>query len=348
MRIRRRLPAIWCLACLAGLPAVAEAQLFPNLPIHKRTREDCALEKPLFGLYRQQYYGYYPTCWRKFPPGWGCPTPDAPNWAAEVARSPVQHPGDPMNGDEKPRDRQGAGDDPFEGGAMPPLPTQERSPFELDEPAAGGNAAPDPGAAAPRTNQSAPDPLGGAPDPFELPGQGGATPAAPGAGSGNAPPPNESASLAPLPDVAPPAVDGGAVYVPGSDLPPPSLSPSTSAEPRRPVGATTPGAEPSAPSRPATRNASLGRSSGPMISPVMGPAPSMNATDGLPAPGSPISVGGGDLDMGRPIPMGDPGASMGPVTMPGEYVELPESGNGRTGRVRNFFSGLFYGRGLRR
>ena len=31
----------------------------------------CELEPPVYKVYRQQYFGYFPTCWRKFPPGWG-------------------------------------------------------------------------------------------------------------------------------------------------------------------------------------------------------------------------------------------------------------------------------------
>ena len=40
----------------------------------------CRQELPVFHAYRHQFYGYHPTCWRRFPPGWGCPSPEAPNW----------------------------------------------------------------------------------------------------------------------------------------------------------------------------------------------------------------------------------------------------------------------------
>jgi hypothetical protein len=66
-------------ALLVGLPAIAEAQLLPNLPAHKRRRHGCENEPPMFRYIRHEYYGYHPTCWRRFPPGWGCPSPEAIN-----------------------------------------------------------------------------------------------------------------------------------------------------------------------------------------------------------------------------------------------------------------------------
>lgn len=79
---------------LAGLvvvlfaPGLASAQLFPNLPI-RRQRPDCSQENPQYKVIRQEYWGYYPTCWRKFPPGWGCPSPEAPNWEAAKQKLPL-------------------------------------------------------------------------------------------------------------------------------------------------------------------------------------------------------------------------------------------------------------------
>ncbi|MHC5543662.1 hypothetical protein ACYOEI_36010, partial [Singulisphaera rosea] len=64
-----------------GAPMLAEAQqsgLFPLAPI-RRERVPCAAEDPVYGMYRKEYFGYHPTCWRKFPAGWGCPSPEAPN-----------------------------------------------------------------------------------------------------------------------------------------------------------------------------------------------------------------------------------------------------------------------------
>lgn len=82
-RGRGPLGAIAALALLLGLPALAQAQLFPNQTIH-RQRVACCEENPIYGIYRRQYYGYYPTCWRRFPAGWGCPGPEAPNSLAAM------------------------------------------------------------------------------------------------------------------------------------------------------------------------------------------------------------------------------------------------------------------------
>jgi hypothetical protein len=81
------------LVLVVGLPALVEAQLFPNMWI-KRKRDDCANEPPFYGHVRQNYFGYYPTCWRKFPDGWGCPgtndeLPDAAKEFAKRPRDPV-------------------------------------------------------------------------------------------------------------------------------------------------------------------------------------------------------------------------------------------------------------------
>jgi hypothetical protein len=77
------------LVLVVGLPALVQAQLFPNMWI-KRQRQDCANEPPFYGHVRQNYFGYYPTCWRKFPEGWGCPGPndEVPNAAKEFALRP--------------------------------------------------------------------------------------------------------------------------------------------------------------------------------------------------------------------------------------------------------------------
>ena len=74
-------------AAVVDAPAFVQAQteLFPLAPI-KRERVPCPMEDPVYGLYRHQYFGYYPTCWRAFPPGWGCPSPEAPNPALEFQR----------------------------------------------------------------------------------------------------------------------------------------------------------------------------------------------------------------------------------------------------------------------
>ncbi len=142
---RRRFlsPAAWALVVALGAPALVEAQqsgLFPNAPI-RRERVPCPHEDPVYRLYRHEYFGYHPTCWRRFPEGWGCPSPEAPNVAqafrdqprdAPPANLPADEggeiPGAPP-GDEIPGD----GRDP-KPGMLPPPPDDNRSPFDLDEP----------------------------------------------------------------------------------------------------------------------------------------------------------------------------------------------------------------------
>ncbi len=144
--MRSSSPAVWAAALVLGVPALVQAQtqLFPLAPI-QRQRPPCPMEDPIYGMYRQQYFGYFPTCWRTFPPGWGCPSTEAPNMArafAERKRDPFPEtlpdldsgpgmgPG-PGEGSAQPRGR----------GTPPPLPPP-RSPFDL--PDAGAN--PNPGA----------------------------------------------------------------------------------------------------------------------------------------------------------------------------------------------------------
>lgn len=91
-RGRRLSPAAWAwlaIGLASGLSGEARAQLFPNAPI-RRERPPCANEPPFYSVVRHQYFGYYPTCWRKFPPGWACPcpTPEEPE-IAELRRRPV-------------------------------------------------------------------------------------------------------------------------------------------------------------------------------------------------------------------------------------------------------------------
>ena len=143
-RRRTRWPLWAALGLIAGVPALAEAQLFPNLAI-KRERPCCNAEDPVFRLYRHQYYGYHPTCWRRFPPGWGCPSPEGPQTAAameEIRRDLERQPREdfggggrtapdlgPYPGEDEPGMQGGTGEIEF-----PPLPDSDRSPFELDPP----------------------------------------------------------------------------------------------------------------------------------------------------------------------------------------------------------------------
>jgi hypothetical protein len=112
-----------------GAPLVAFGQqggLFPLAPI-KRERVPCPMEDPVYQLYRQQYFGYHPTCWRKFPNGWGCPSPEAPNTEADFRKRPRDKPlyGDegeaPMDGD-LPLNEPPAGGDAGGPNPLPPVP----------------------------------------------------------------------------------------------------------------------------------------------------------------------------------------------------------------------------------
>jgi hypothetical protein len=185
MRGRRRSRPLAMGALLVAVlaPGIAEAQLFPNLPTRKREKIDCSQELPVYGLYRHKYYGYYPTCWRRFPPGWGCPTPEAPDWEAELANRPLDIPDEGDFGAEGPG---GLAPDPFGGGSglddlLPDLPQRERSPFDLDRgnggaspfdpPQRGGNSPFDADPFAPGDpGETSPDRSSPQPSPFDLPG----------------------------------------------------------------------------------------------------------------------------------------------------------------------------------
>jgi hypothetical protein len=156
-------PTVWAVALVAGAPALVQAQtqMFPLAPI-TRERVPCPMEDPVYGLYRHQYFGYFPTCWRQFPPGWGCPSPEAPNPALEFQKqkrdplpeNPPGEPGlEPLPGENQRMPRNGSN-------PLPPLPPAERSPFDLDTaPNTPGGRIPEPGnpgAGAPRDDRAAP------------------------------------------------------------------------------------------------------------------------------------------------------------------------------------------------
>jgi hypothetical protein len=157
---------MWAAALVMGAPALVQAQtqLFPLATI-KRERVPCPMEDPVYGLYRQQYFGYFPTCWRQFPPGWGCPSPEAPNQAIEFKNRPR----DPLP-ESPPEPEDGAGPAGMPGDApgglprdnrnLPPLPPEERSPFDIDSaPNTPGGRIPEPnapGGMPPRADRSAP------------------------------------------------------------------------------------------------------------------------------------------------------------------------------------------------
>lgn len=129
-------PAV-LLAIVLGGPAVSHAQLIPNLNV-RRERPPCVAEPPFYPLVRQQYFGYYPTCWRKFPPGWACPcpNPELPNWQASLAKDPIRtESGDSPRpgGEEDPFTAPDRGNrDPGDDRNLPPPPDDNASPFEKD------------------------------------------------------------------------------------------------------------------------------------------------------------------------------------------------------------------------
>jgi hypothetical protein len=162
-RGRRLGVLVW--AIVLGAPALAQAQLFPNLPI-RRERPDCANENPQYKMIRQEYWGYYPTCWRRFPAGWGCPSPDAPNWEQAKRDIPLDKLPDAEDLDDDstpPSNGTDPAQPPAEGapGVRPPvlpeLPSDDDSPFTRpvtppavipDSPPAGGPPADPPPATA--------------------------------------------------------------------------------------------------------------------------------------------------------------------------------------------------------
>ncbi len=203
------------LAAVMSLSGLAEAQqsgMFPLSPI-RRVRTPCANEEPIYKLYRDQYYGYYPTRWRKFPDNWNLSSPESPNTKEALKKNPIEGP--------KGSAPEGEGGDEMQGpagaGAKPAIPTppadNERSPFEMDKPDNGAGAAPGaagPGRRNPAARGATPPPAADA-SPFDTPDTSPANPAGAGATPGNRPqasqPNRRSAPALPdpgTPDLAPP------------------------------------------------------------------------------------------------------------------------------------------------
>lgn len=233
MRRNRRFPArALALAVVLIGPAAARAQLFPDLQI-KRQRPCCAAEDPRYRIIREQYFGYYPTCWRRFPPGWGCPSPEAPNWEASLREVPLQQvteegEGAEPGGEERfdpfttPGARRGAGGAPATPPELPPVPDEPGgSLFDLN-PTPPGGTNPPPGPGPDRT-----PPAGGLPGepPSALPGTGasGSQPPAGGADAGSVP------AARPIGLESPSLETSGAFTPAGPDLGPALASPEDSA-----------------------------------------------------------------------------------------------------------------------
>jgi hypothetical protein len=180
-RIRGQMLVLAALTVVVSLPELAKAQqtgLFPLAPI-TRQRVPCDQEAAEYKLYKHKYFGYHPTCWRPFPTGWGCPSPEAPNKEESFKKIPFA--GSEPRGPVQP----GEGEEGMEGQpgvtrpTKPALPVGPRSPFETDDPAAPPTT--------PRGGQRQLPPPG---DPFDIdrdtpatPKPGEARPAAPGAAS---------------------------------------------------------------------------------------------------------------------------------------------------------------------
>jgi hypothetical protein len=154
------------------VPALAEAQLFPNRTI-RRERPSPATENPFNAKIRSDYYGYFPTCWTRFPEGWDCPcpNPEKPNRAASEAKIPFTPNRIPEETGQGPDDR--TGDNPNAPGMnpnpgdnpdIPPLPAPGRSIFDIPDqrPPATRPVTPDP-FTTPDPSAPKPPPPGGRP-----------------------------------------------------------------------------------------------------------------------------------------------------------------------------------------
>ncbi len=139
----------------SGLAQAQQSGLFPLHPI-KRQRTPCSQEEPIYKLYRDQYYGYFPTQWRQFPRGWNLPSEYGPNTQEELRKLPIEAPKPPPS-DIEGGDQEAPGIEP---GVKPPIPNppaeDERSPFEMDNPANPPAVRPTPGAGAPRNGTQVP------------------------------------------------------------------------------------------------------------------------------------------------------------------------------------------------
>ena len=226
--------AAGALAVVAGAPGLAEAQqtgLFPLAPI-RRERVPCPAEDPVYKLYRQQYFGYHPTQWRRFPSGWGVPSPEAPNPEQSfrenppippggAGRGPEMDPNEPESPDAMPGEPgmnkpPGRGDE-----ALPPLPPSTRSLFNPndDRPPTPRDNTPPPPDEPPPTNPRGGSAMEAAPSiPAGTTAESGPAPLdAPAAGGSSA---SADAPLLALPDpTVPPNANGPTAYAPTAPAP---------------------------------------------------------------------------------------------------------------------------------
>jgi hypothetical protein len=205
----RVLAVLTVVVSLSGLAEAQQSGIFPLRPI-RRERTPCVNEDSIYKQYRNQYYGYFPTQWRKFPDGWNLPSSEGPNTKQVLKDNPIEGPKPSPSGEGEGEDMPG----PNAPGGKPaipnPPPDTERSPFEMDRP---DNAVrPTPGAGAPRrrppgAQDNAPAP-GSEPSPSDTPD---GNPPGAGAAPGprpRAPQPNRPTTPtipdAGTPDLAPP------------------------------------------------------------------------------------------------------------------------------------------------
>jgi len=129
--------AAWLLA-----PAVGRAQLFPDMPTRYRDKPPCVAEPPFYKMVRHQYFGYYPTCWRRFPGGWTCPcpNPELPNFQASLEKKPLEAGEAPGPAADKEREP-----DPFEGDRPKDRPGPASPDVPLPVPDSGGSLFDKPG-----------------------------------------------------------------------------------------------------------------------------------------------------------------------------------------------------------
>jgi hypothetical protein len=243
------------LAVAALAPEAAEAQqtgLFPLAPI-RRERPPCPAEDPVYRLYRHEYFGYHPTCWRRYPAGWGCPSPEAPDEKKafeELKRTtpPTDDAATNPEGDMPPRDgqqdmppRDGGRDRPNN---IPPLPPAGSNPFDLDTPS--GRSA------------------GGATNPAAPPGGNNPPPVVNPPGADNSAPGTAGPGAAVLPPVTEPMNAPGTLEQPVLSLPEPTAS-----VPPPPSALSTPApyAGPTIPPQPPVVNAANVNSAGPFQAP---------------------------------------------------------------------------------
>jgi hypothetical protein len=128
------------LTLIVSMPELARAQqagLFPLAPI-KRQRVPCDQEDPVYKVYKEKYFGYHPSCWRPFPSGWGCPSPEKPDVEKAFRELKLGAGLNPTTGE--PEEMQ-QGDQPSGRPELPPLPAGARSPFDQPVPPGGDRPA---------------------------------------------------------------------------------------------------------------------------------------------------------------------------------------------------------------